>query len=364
MRILIYLAHPAQYHFFKNIMKRLMYNGHEVKLLIKTKDILESLVQEDGLIYENILPASRGNSTLSIVGSMFLRDYQMLLQVRKFRPDILLGSDSSVAHAGFLTRRKVITFGEDDYAVIKKLAWMMIPFSSCFVSPDSCNPGPFQYKKTTYNGYMKLAYLHPSVFNPVKEKVSTWFDGSPICIIRMARLTAHHDKQISGLNESLVLRILKTLQNKNYRVIIDAEVDLPEFLEKYRLNIPKNDIHHLMTNASLIISDSQSMTMEAAMLGVPSIRFNDFAGRIGVLEELEHRYGLTFGIKPSRPELLFAKMDEWLSNPRLREEFLEKRNIMLSEKINVTDFMIWFIENFPESRQTLKKYPEFQYTFN
>jgi len=341
-----------------------MSNGHEVKLVIKTKDILETLVQKDGWIYENILPAARGNSILSIIGSMFLRDYQMLLQILKFRPDILLGSDSSIAHAGFLTRRKVITFGEDDYAVIRKLAWMMIPFSTCFISPDSCNPGPFQYKKTSYNGYMKLAYLHPTVFIPDHEKVSTWVNGSPFCIIRMARLTAYHDKQISGLNENMVIEIIDRLKKINYRVFIDAEIDLPEFLEKYRLNIPKNDIHHLMANASLIISDSQSMSMEAAMLGVPSIRFNDFAGRIGVLEELEHRYGLTFGIKPSRPEQLFAKMDEWLSQPRLRDEFLKKRNIMLSEKINVTDFIVWFVENFPESRLTLKKNPSFQYTFN
>ena len=41
------------------------------------------------------------------------------------------------------------------------------------------------------------------------------------------------------------------------------------------------------------------MAVEAAMLGTPSLRFNDFAGKIGVLEELEHKYELTFAIPPS-----------------------------------------------------------------
>ncbi len=35
------------------------------------------------------------------------------------------------------------------------------------------------------------------------------------------------------------------------------------------------------------------MIAEAAVLGTPSIRFNDFVGKLGYLEDLEHKYGLT-----------------------------------------------------------------------
>ena len=87
---------------------------------------------------------------------------------------------------------------------------------------------------------------------------------------------------------------------------------------KYRLKINPLDIHHVITFASLYIGDSQSMAVEAAMLGVPSIRFNDFAGKISVLEELEHKYGLTYGIKTDQPERLFEKINELLAMPNLK----------------------------------------------
>lgn len=113
----------------------------------------------------------------------------------------------------------------------------------------------------------------------------------------------------------------------------------------------------------MLISDSQSMTMEAAMLGVPSIRFSDLAGRIGVLEELENKYGLTFGIKTSEPERLFQKIHELLGIPDLRQEWQRRREKMLSDKIDVTAFFVWFIENYPESYRIMKANPHYQYRF-
>jgi len=36
---------------------------------------------------------------------------------------------------------------------------------------------------------------------------------------------------------------------------------------------------------------------------------------------------------------------------------------MLSEKIDPTDFLVWFIESFPESEKTMKENPEYQNQF-
>jgi len=83
----------------------------------------------------------------------------------------------------------------------------------------------------------------------------------------------------------------------------------------------------------MLISDSQSMSMEAAMLGVPSIRFSDFAGRISVLEELEYKYKLTYGISTDHPEKLIEKLTELLNEPDLAGTFQFRRNKMLSDKL-------------------------------
>ena len=115
-----------------------------------------------------------------------------------------------------------------------------------------------------------------------------------------------------------------------------------------------------MAFATLYIGDSQSMANEAAMLGTPSLRFNDFVGakKIGVMEELEHVYGLTYGISSHEPEKLYAKIEELLAMPNLREEFQKRRQKMLSEKIDVTAFLTWFIENYPSSAEQARKADE------
>jgi predicted glycosyltransferase len=103
--------------------------------------------------------------------------------------------------------------------------------------------------------------------------------------------------------------------------------------------------------------------MEAAMLGIPSIRFSDFAGKISVLEELEHVYKLTFGITPDEPQNLLNLIKDLLSNPNLSSEFQTRRQAMLSKKIDVTAFLVWFIENYPKSVSVMKEDQAFQYTF-
>jgi len=106
------------------------------------------------------------------------------------------------------------------------------------------------------------------------------------------------------------------------------------------------------------------MSAEAGVLGTPYVRFNDFVGRISYLEELENKYELGYGIKTRDKELLFSKVTELLSVPNLKEEWKIKRLKMLSEKIDMTDFMVWVFENYPKSNEILKKDPNYQLKFS
>ncbi len=115
-------------------------------------------------------------------------------------------------------------------------------------------------------------------------------------------------------------KIVSVLQAKG-SVYLSSEDTLDESLKPFELKINPAEMQDVLADSSMLISDSQSMTMEAAMLGVPSIRFSDFAGRISVLEELEHVYNLTFGIPTRSPERFFDKIDELLSLPDLKKCF-------------------------------------------
>jgi len=363
MNILVYLGHPAQFHFIKNAITLLKSKGHSVILLIKTKDVLEQLVQQYGFKYINIQQKSRKNNSIAIILASFERTLKVLKIARRNKTDILIGTDSSVAQAAYILGKHAITTLEDDYEVISKLAKLTYPFTSSIVVPKVCSVGKWEHKKVAYEGYMKLAYLHPKHFQPDNLIVKKYIQSENYCLIRLARLTAHHDVGINGLNIELVKNIIEIAEKKLFKVYISSEIRLEDSLEQYNLKINQNDMHHLMSFASLLISDSQSMSVEAAMLGVPSIRFSDFAGKISVLEELESKYNLTFGVKTKQPEKLLQLTELFLSESNLKSQFQERRKKMLSEKIDVTSFFVWFIENFPESYNIMCKNPDYQYNF-
>lgn len=364
MNILCYLGHPAQFHFAKHTIKKLQADNHNVIILIKTKEMLEDLLKEAGLEYINIQPTFRKNNQLSIAMASIKRSYAVYYYAKKYKVDLLFGTDASVAHAAWLLGKTCLTTLEDDIDVIPKLAKATYPFTTKIVVPGVCNVGKWNYKKISYAGYMKLAYLHPNYFKCKEDVVKRYIqEDKRYCIIRLAKLVAHHDSGIDGLHMSDVHNIIEKLQCAGYNVYIHSERKISGDLEKYRLIIASADIHHILSNASLLISDSQSMSVEAAMLGTPSLRFSDFAGRIGVLEELEHTYGLTFGVKTSNPQQLYDKIEELLHLPDLKAEFQRRRAKMLSEKIDVTAFFTWFIENYPQSAQIMKENPDYQYNF-
>lgn len=363
MRILIYLGHPAQYHFYKHTVRQLIEDGHLVKILIKTKDVLETLLQEDGWAYENIQAFPRKNTKWSILCASLERTVSVYRIARRFDADLLIGTDSSIAQAAWLLRKPAVTTLEDDYEVIPNLARLTYPFTSGILVPAPCSVGKWIDKKIPYYGYMKLAYLHPCLFKPDRNVVDSYCIRGDYILIRMAKLSAHHDSGIKGLNVVLIHSIIKIVEERGMSVYISSESDLDPSLARYQLKIKFSDIHHIMAFASFLISDSQSMSVESAMLGVPSLRFSDFAGRISVLEELEDQYGLTYGIKTSEPDALLEKVSYLLSYSNIREEFQNRRKTMLSDKINVTAFLTWFIEHYPDSQSIIQENPDYQLIF-
>jgi len=72
---------------------------------------------------------------------------------------------------------------------------------------------------------------------------------------------------------------------------------------------------------------------------------------------------LTYGFRPDQSELMFKKMDELLSLPDLKAEWQRRRQKMLSENIDYSKFLTWFIENYPDSRDIIRNNPDYQWQF-
>lgn len=364
MNVGLFVGHPAHYHYLKFVAKNLAERGHNVHFVVKKKDILEDLMKEAGLDY-TLIRENRGDSKLSLINSVLQMERKMCQFIRKQKIDILVGSTLTFA-ARKIMRIPVLETGEDDAAVVPRMAKIAYPFASNILSPISCDNGKYEKKTVHYEGFQKLAYLHPNQFTPDESVVRKYGinPDSPYFIMRFAKLNAHHDKGVSGINTEIAQKLIDILSPIG-NVYITSERELEPQFEKYRLQINPLDIHHVMAFATLYLGDSQSMAVEAAMLGIPSLRFNDFVGpkRIGVLVELEEKYKLTYGISSKEPEVLYDKVKEILSLPNIREEWQNRRKKMLADKIDVTAFFTWFIENYPESKKIMKENPDYQYNF-
>lgn len=347
MKVLVYLGHPAHFHNYKNTIAALKEHGHEVEILIKKKDILEDLLKNAGLPYHNILEEGRTNSKWGIFMGLVKRAIRMNRFCKHFHPDILTGSSVENSWVGPLHHIPVINIGEDDASIVPLYAKLTYPGASVILCPDSCSCGKWDYKAVKYHGYQELAYLHPENFTPDKQIVKKYFDpDKPYFLMRFSGLKAHHDTGIRGINNDIAKRLIDLLAPHG-NVFITSERPLDETLEAYRITINPLDIHHVMAYAELYIGDSQTMAIEAGVLGVPFIRFNDFVGQIGVLSELEDGYRLGFGIKPDRVETLYATVKELLTMENRKEIYQSRRQKMLSESINFADFLTNYIENYP-----------------
>ena len=344
MTVLIYLGHPAHFHLFKETIKNLQSKSHKVIIVIKSKDVLEKLLIDSNLPYINVSAKTKKAGRIALYYSFFKRLAVLTKIIYKHKPTKLAGSAAELALLGKLFKIPSYVFFEDDFEVVPKFAKIAGPLATYLVCPNCCSAWKWNYKKTGYNSYHELAYLHPNHFTPDINKVNTIFDLSKKnFILRFAQLTAYHDVGKSGITTQIAQQLIDIL-SPHGNVYITSERPLEPQFEKYRIQISPLDIHHALYFADMYIGDSQTMTAEAAVLGTPAIRFNDFVGELSYLEELEHVYHLTYGIKTVYPEKLVSKTKELAETPDLKVEWAARRKSMLSKTIDFSEFMTALLE--------------------
>jgi len=361
MNILIDIGHPAHVHLFKNLIKSLQ-NKNRIYITVKNIASAIRLLEKYNINYIDI--GRKSDSIISKAINQFYYNWRIFKIVHKYKIELGISSSISIAQVSKLTKMKSIMFDDDDDEVQPLMTKFGHPFADSVLSPDVLK-GKRRKKQTLYySGFHELAYLHSNRFTPdinvLKElgikPNETFF------IMRFNVFKAHHDVGIYGLNIEQKLRLIELLKPYG-KIFITTEREIEPELKKYKLSVSPEKIHSLLYYATMLIGDSQTMTSEAAILGTPAIRSNSFVGKISYLEEEEHKYGLTYGFKPEDFEKMLAKIDDLLKMSDLNEEWQKRRERMLSDKIDVTAFMVWFVENYPESVKIMKKNPEYQLRF-
>ncbi len=363
MKVIVYLNHPAHFHLFKNLIVNLNNDGHAVKIISKKKDILDDLLTDASFEYTNILSQGRKDSKIGMLYSFSIKSLRLIKETLNFKPDLIIGTAFEYAHVSKLLNIPFISVSEDDATAAVAWAKYSYPFAKHVLSPTTCNNLKWNNKTIRYEGYHELAYLHPNHFIPDINVVKKYFDiEKPYVIIRFAKLTANHDSGIQGINTDIASNMINLL--KPYvDIYITSERELEQEFEQYRIKIKPLDMHHILAFAKFYIGDSQTMAAEAGVLGTPFVRFNDFVGRIGYLQELEEKYKLGYGIKTNNVDKFYQVIEELISSKDLKSIYSKRRDKMLSEKIDMAKFLTWLVEEYPESVKINKTNPDFQNKF-
>jgi len=336
------MGHPAQFHLFKHAIRILEQDGHECRITCIKKDVLQNLLDADGYSYIVI-----GSFSSTLMGKMIeqVRIEERLYRIVKdFAPDILVGGTGSVAvaHIGKLLRLPSIVFDDTEHAKIEHT--LMDPFVSTLCTP-SCYRSDLGKKQIRYNGFHELAYLHPGYFTPdpaVLTELGLTPDD-PFIIIRFVSWDASHDVGHHGVLDKA--GFVRTLEPYG-KILITSEGPLPKELEQYRIRIPPEKMHDLLFYAAMYIGEGATMASEAALLGTPSLLISSLVGTMGNFIELE-KYDLLYSFPDAENAL--HKALEILRDPCSKKIWAEKLERLLRDKIDVTAFIVRFIENYPQS---------------
>lgn len=358
------ISHPAHFHLFRYTMDALKADGHLVTVIIRPKDVLEDLCRNSGTDFIKIKERSRTTGRLGLALSLVEKTWEVCRIVRKVRPDFMIGSDGVIAYAGRLFGIPSFDCDEDDAEATPLFAKMFYPFFTGIITPVCCSVGKWEAKKVGVHSYHELGYLHPNQFTPDRAKVEQYgIDTSrPYTLIRFAQLTAHHDVGIHGIDTEVAEKVLEMVRPHG-PVYITSERPLEPQFEPYRIKIDPLDMHHVMAFASLYIGDSQTMAAEAGVLGTPFVRLNDFSGRLAYLNEIEDNYQLGYSHKSKDIEGFYKSVQFWLDTPERKDICAQRREKMLSEKIDYAKFLTWFIESYPDSISIMRENPDYQWRF-
>jgi len=355
LRFMFVMGHPAHVHLFRNAMAGLRKRGHETSTAAVRKESTIALLDHYRIPCE-VFGTDRKVLTSKVL-DILPRDLNLLKFAARVEPDMIVSTGSPyAAQVSKVLGIPHVAFGDTEIAGM--ITKMMIPFTDAICTPScfSLDLGP---KHIKYNGYKEIAYLHPNYYHPdpsVLEQVGVK-QGDTYSVVRLASWTSSHDVGEKGFNFSSgeqVMDFLKFVEGWG-RVFLTTERPLPKEFERYASKLPLHRVHDLLNYASLYIGEGATMASEAGVLGTPWI-FVSEAGR-GYLTDQQENYGLGFHVKSA--DEARKRVEEMLSNKEAKGEWEEKRKRLLHDKIDVTAFIINFLERWPESfKEEKRRAPE------
>jgi len=344
-KFLFFFVHPSKYYLFRYTINNLKQAGHKVDIVIIKKDVLEDLIIQEGWEYTNIFPEGRrsqSKNSFSILwktGINFIKTVYRLRRYTRGKKYDLFITDDCLTITGWFRNVPSIMFIDDDLSTIPENK-VLYSFADKIISPVNTELGKDNNKKMPVRSYKELAYLHPDYFKPDIELIKSFNpELNPYILIRLVSLTAAHDRKKKGISDMQLLQLIDLLKVK-FTVYITSEKPLANGFEVYRLKVKPEHMAHVLYFAEMYIGDSQTMSSEAALLGTPAIRCNDFVGKITVMDEKEYLHGILRNFRPDEFDKLYATVQTFINTTGLKDEWRSKRDSMLVKMEDINVFIL------------------------
>jgi len=369
LRYLFAINHPSQFHVFKNLALNLMGKGHSCIFFIQQRGFVELLAKQYGIDYRFLVSPIWKKKLTSKTGillrgliHLIQADIRVIIYCLLNKVDFLLGSDISITHAGFILRKHSLAFTDDDVHFIKPYSRLAFPFATNIVAPSVVNLEKWSFKKIAYPGTQKTAYVHPRMFKPNPDVLRKYsLMNSAFVIVRRVEFKALHDSMHiaqTGITDSVLDKIISGLVG-SHKIIMSNEGEQNPKYKKYGMKIEPSDMLDLIYYADLLIGDSQSMQVEAALLGTPSIRSNKWVlegDKVSVIHHLENKYDLCIGIPPKEEETIVSTALRLLQSG-VKDEWRKKIVRFYEENISLTDMLMWLLDDYNTRAHMIKQDP-------
>jgi len=356
MKILIDIGHPAHVHYFKNFYKIMKSEGHDFLFISRQKEVTFELLK----FYE-IPYISRGKGKTSFIGKLlyiFYADFIILKNALKFKPDIFISFSSFyMGHVAFLLRKPNIIIDDTEHASLEHI--MYKPFADVILTPD-CFYKNMGKKQIKFRSFTELFYLHKDYFkknDAILKKIGVQ-KNEKYAIVRFVSWGASHDFGQKGFSDTAKISIVESI-SKHYKIFITSESALPQKLEKYRIKISPEEFHDALAFSALYIGEGGTTASETSILGIPTLYINSIP-LMGYLKNQKDE-GLLYHFFDEKG--VKEKAEEIIHKLKANNEYIQKAQNLLLDKINPTKFLVWFVQNYPQSVKIMNENPEYQYKF-
>jgi len=341
MKVSPLVIHPHHMDFFENLHNELLDRGHKVLCLVRYDELNKKYLQGSNIKYS--FYGSNQESCLPDLISKYRNQFSLVRKLIAFRPDLVF-SVNSVPYSPFNSIFNIYSVAFLDRKLQKNDEKKIFSYADKIVTPD-CYPFDVpSEKQLSHPSYHPFAYLHPNGFKSDPTVLdSLEVKSKDYVFVSFARRSWEGFTDDDLLPRREKIDIVRNLSEYR-KVLVDGRGSVPKPLKEYVPALPLNRYNHVLANAELVVGDDPIICAEAGVLGIPWIFISQSSAP--TLEEQEIQYEIGSQVESIEEADELAEM---LLTGEVEPDFDRARKEILNDKIDLTEWMIRFVEIFEKT---------------